>query len=146
MHRLRHEVDVVGADWPSAFDLCLDVGGWPAFMPAVRHGRVIARDGAHEVIEIEAEVGPEIRRWRSQRTVDRAARVIHFVNLSPPAPVTRLQGLWRFEPAGGGVQVSLEHELELADEDALDRVTAAIRKNVTRDLQGMKALLEAGHV
>jgi hypothetical protein len=112
-------------------------------MPAVRSARRIDTGELHEVVEITAEVGKDIRTWRSEREIREDVRMISFRQLEPAYPLREMGGLWSFDPEGPSrTRVVLEHNYTTVDESFEGTIAAAIRSNAQRDLNGIKEYLE----
>lgn len=144
-----HEVEVAaGVD--AAYGLLADVASWPRFMDAVTVGRVAVPAGPDGIEEVEITAdgldGPVT--WRSARHLDPRGHAIRFSRLQPPLPLIRMEGTWRVEPRGEGrALVRLDHEWATLDEETADAYAAAVRRNASTDLAGLRRVLEpAGEV
>jgi ribosome-associated toxin RatA of RatAB toxin-antitoxin module len=105
IHQMMH------APYERVFDLAADVERWPERLPHYRYVRRVAGDSADRHFEMGARRGPIPVRWRAIQRPLPDERRIEFVHTGG---VTRgMQVAWRFEERDGGLDVSIEHELEL---------------------------------
>ncbi len=102
------------------FTLAADIQRWPDILPHYRFVRVLNQntDGTRKVVEMAAvRDGFPVKgvqypvKWQSVQICDRAAGKIYFKHLAGMA-----QGMWLVwtmvpDPQGGGVQVSIGHDL-----------------------------------
>lgn len=141
IHELMH------APFERVFALAADVERWPELLPHYRYVRRLP-DTAERHFEMGARRGPIPVRWRAIQRPLPAERRIEFVHTGG---VTRgMEVAWRFEERGDGLDVSIEHELELAwpliGGFAASRVIGPqfIEAIAGRTLRRVKELAEAG--
>jgi ribosome-associated toxin RatA of RatAB toxin-antitoxin module len=104
IHQLVH------APYERVFGLAADVERWPQLLPHYRYVRRVP-DAAERHFEMGARRGPIPVRWRAIQRPLPDERRIEFVHTGG---VTRGMAVaWRFEERGDGLDVSIEHELEL---------------------------------
>jgi hypothetical protein len=135
------------APFERVFALAADVERWPELLPHYRYVRRLP-DTAERHFEMGARRGPIPVRWRAIQRPLPAERRIEFVHTGG---VTRgMEVAWRFEERGDGLDVSIEHELELAwpliGGFAASRVIGPqfIEAIAGRTLRRVKELAEAG--
>lgn len=104
IHQLIH------APFELVFALAADVERWPELLPHYRYVRRVP-DAADRHFEMGARRGPIPVRWRAIQRPLPEERRIEFVHTGG---VTRGMAVaWRFEERGDGLDVSIEHDLEL---------------------------------
>ncbi len=104
IHQLMH------APFERVFALAADVERWPELLPHYRYVRRVP-DAADRHFEMGARRGPIPVRWRAIQRPLPEERRIEFVHTGG---VTRGMAVaWRFEERGDGLDVSIEHDLEL---------------------------------
>lgn len=104
IHQLMH------APFDRVFALAADVERWPELLPHYRYVRRVP-DAADRHFEMGARRGPIPVRWRAIQRPLPEERRIEFVHTGG---VTRGMAVaWRFEERGDGLDVSIEHDLEL---------------------------------
>jgi Polyketide cyclase / dehydrase and lipid transport len=98
------------APYERVFGLAADVERWPELLPHYRYVRRVP-DAAERHFEMGARRGPIPVRWRAIQRPLPDERRIEFVHTGG---VTRGMAVaWRFEERGDGLDVSIEHELQL---------------------------------
>jgi hypothetical protein len=140
IHQLMH------APFERVFALAADVERWPELLPHYRYVRRIPDGERH--FEMGARRGPIPVRWRAIQRPIPEKRTIEFVHTGG---VTRGMAVaWRFEERGDGLDVSIEHELDLGwpliGDFAAKRVIGPqfIDAIAGRTLRRVKELAEAG--
>jgi hypothetical protein len=104
IHQLMH------APYERVFAIAADVERWPELLPHYRYVRRMP-DPAERHFEMGARRGPIPVRWRAIQRPLPDERRIEFVHTGG---VTRGMAVaWRFEENGDGLDVSIEHDLEL---------------------------------
>ena len=104
IHQLMH------APYERVFAIAADVERWPELLPHYRYVRRVP-DPAARHFEMGARRGPIPVRWRAIQRPLPDERRIEFVHTGG---VTRGMAVaWRFEENGDGLDVSIEHDLEL---------------------------------
>jgi ribosome-associated toxin RatA of RatAB toxin-antitoxin module len=104
IHQLMH------APYERVFDLAAEVERWPELLPHYRYVRRLP-DLPERQFEMGALRGPIPVRWRAIQRPLPEERRIEFVHTGG---VTRgMEVAWRFEERDGGLDVSIEHELDL---------------------------------
>ena len=88
--------------WYSAremFDLVVDVERYPEFLPWCDHGRVLARveNGMTAEVGIAFKGVKQTFTTRNEHVPEREVK-LHLVD----GPFSKLEGVWRFTPVGGG--------------------------------------------
>ena len=139
---------VMSAPYERVFALAAEVERWPELLPHYRYVRRIP-DGAARHFEMGARRGPIPVRWRA---IQRALPQQRRIEIEHTGGVTRgMRVAWRFEERdGGGLDVSIEHELELdwplVGGFAADHVVGPqfIEAIAGRTLRRVKELAEAG--
>lgn len=112
---------------------------WPQILPHYRFVHVLENDGTRRVVEMAARRGSIPVRWRAEQINDAATPQITFRHTS--GWTKGMEVRWRFEPAGSGTNVIIEHELR----SPIAPVAAKyfIDPIATRTLRCMKQLAEA---
>lgn len=91
--------------------LATEVERWPERLPHYRYVRSLPGSGGERHFAMGARRGPIPVRWKAIQRPMPAERRIEFVHTGG---LTRgMWVAWRFEPAADGVEVSIEHQLEL---------------------------------
>ena len=141
IHQLMH------APYERVFAIAADVERWPELLPHYRYVRRMP-DPAERHFEMGARRGPIPVRWRAIQRPLPDERRIEFVHTGG---VTRGMAVaWRFEENGDGLDVSIEHDLELGwpliGDFAARRVIGPqfIDAIAGRTLRRVKELAEAG--
>ncbi|MGE6744157.1 SDR family NAD(P)-dependent oxidoreductase [Allorhizobium pseudoryzae] len=142
MKYFRHQAISIDGSAEVAFDLIADVAKWSTFMPAVSVSRRVSGGVDKEIIELTAEAGHELITWQSTRTVNRHSRVVTFERIAPKPPFRSMTGRWLVLSRPTGCHVLLEHDYELEDGTGHPAIEAIISRNVTRDLEGLKVVVE----
>jgi ribosome-associated toxin RatA of RatAB toxin-antitoxin module len=92
------------------FDLAADVERWPLLLPHYRYVRRLPALNGERRFAMGARRGPIPLRWEAIQRPRPAERTIEFSHVGG---VTRgMEVAWRLEPVDGGVEVSIEHELQ----------------------------------
>jgi uncharacterized membrane protein len=105
IHQLMH------APYERVFDLAADVERWPELLPHYRYVRRLP-DAERRHFAMGARRGPIPVSWRAVQRPIPEERRIEFVHTGG---VTRgMEVAWRFTERDGALDVSIEHELELA--------------------------------
>ncbi|MGH2380928.1 MAG: type II toxin-antitoxin system RatA family toxin [Candidatus Limnocylindria bacterium] len=109
---MRSELHVVmGAPWERIFPLAAEVERWPSILPHYRYVRPVHDPAGERRFAMGARRGPIPVSWEAIQRPMPDQRMIEFVHTGG---VTKgMWVAWRFEPAGGGTDVSIEHRLEL---------------------------------
>jgi uncharacterized membrane protein len=94
------------------FELACNVEGWPEILPHYRWVRVLERRNGGGTVEMSAwrPFGP-LRYptwWVSEMTIDHAARAIGYRHVR--GITTGMDVVWRLQPAGDAVVVTIVHE------------------------------------
>lgn len=93
------------------FPLAVEVERWPERLPHYRYVRRLPATNGERRFAMGARRGPFPVRWEAVQVPLPDERRIEFTHTGG---VTRgMQVAWRFAPAGGGWDVSIEHELTL---------------------------------
>ncbi len=146
---MRSRVGVeIRAPLDRVFSLAAEVERWPELLPHYRYVRRLVDDGGARRFAMGARRGPVPVRWEAVQRPLPAERRIEFTHTGG---VTRgMEVAWRFEERNGGVEVSIEHELQLGwpllGGFAAARVIGPgfIEPIARRTLRAVKALAEAG--
>lgn len=138
----------VEAPYERIFDLAAEVERWPVILPHYRYVRPLPAPEGTRHFAMGARRGPIPVAWAAVQRPLPDARRIEFHHTGG---VTRgMEVAWRFEPADGGWDVSIEHELELGwpviGRFAAERVIGPhfIDAIAGRTLRTIKWLAEAG--
>ena len=138
----------VRAPYERIFALAADVERWPELLPHYRYVRALPSDSGERHFAMGARRGPIPVRWSAVQRPLPDERRIEFHHTGG---VTRgMEVAWRFEPAGEGWDVSIEHRLELGwpliGRFAAERVIGPqfIDAIAGRTLRIVKRLAEAG--
>jgi hypothetical protein len=92
------------------FALAADVERWPLLLPHYRYVRRLPALNGERRFAMGARRGPIPLRWEAIQRPRPAERTIEFSHVGG---VTRgMEVAWRLEPVDGGVEVSIEHELQ----------------------------------
>ncbi len=101
----------VRAPYERIFDLAAEIERWPEILPHYRYVRRLPAEDGVRHFEMGARRGPIPVRWAAVQRPLPESRRIEFTHTGG---VTRgMQVAWRFEPAGDGWDVSIDHHLEL---------------------------------
>jgi hypothetical protein len=129
------------------FPLAVEVERWPERLPHYRYVRRVQGGNGERRFAMGARRGPIPVRWEAIQRPLPDQRRIEFTHTGG---VTRgMEVAWRFEPAGDGWDVSIEHQLTLGwpllGAFAASRVIGPqfIDAIAGRTLQRVKALAEA---
>ena len=99
------------APYERIFELAADVERWPAVLPHYRYVRPLPAANGDRQFAMGARRGPIPVSWSAVQRPLPEERRIEFHHTGG---VTRgMDVAWRFESAGDGWEVSIEHELEL---------------------------------
>ena len=99
------------APYERIFGLAADVEQWPAILPHYRYVRPLPAANGDRHFAMGARRGPIPVAWSAIQRPLPGERRIEFHHTGG---VTRgMDVAWRFEPAGDGWDVSIEHQLEL---------------------------------
>lgn len=99
------------APYERIFPLAADVERWPEILPHYRYVRPITDPNGARRFAMGARRGPIPVGWEAIQRPLREERRIEFLHTGG---VTRgMRVAWRFEDCDGGVDVSIEHHLEL---------------------------------
>jgi hypothetical protein len=135
------------APYDRVFDLAADVERWPEILPHYRYVRPLPAPSGWRRFAMGAFRGRIPVSWEALQRPDRNGRRIEFVHTGG---VTRgMWVAWRFEEVDGGLDVSIEHRLELGwpliGELAADRVVGPhfIEAIAGRTLARVRDLAEA---
>jgi ribosome-associated toxin RatA of RatAB toxin-antitoxin module len=130
------------------FALAAEIERWPERLPHYRYVRRVETGNGERRFAMGARRGPIPVRWEAIQRPLLAQRRIEFTHTGG---VTRgMEVAWRFEPAGDGWNVSIEHQLQLnwpiVGGFAASRVIGPqfIDAIAGRTLKRVKALAEAG--
>ena len=105
MHQLMR------APYELIFDLAAEVEEWPERLPHYRYVRRLPDPNGERRFAMGARRGPVPVAWEAIQRPMRDERRIEFVHTGG---VTRgMQVAWRFEELRDGIDVSIEHRLEL---------------------------------
>ncbi|MEV4636614.1 aromatase/cyclase [Actinoplanes sp. NPDC049548] len=141
---VQHEI-TIAAPPAAVYEIIRDVAAWPLhFAPTVHAERVFGDDRA-ERIRIWATANGEIKTWTSWRTLDPEAFRITFRQEVSQPPVASMGGAWQLsELPGGGTLVTLTHDFRAVGDDpgGIEWITAAVDRNSTQELAGLKATVE----
>lgn len=149
----------VSASPEKAYHLINAVDEWPEFFPPCRAARIVESNGDMILIEVSAQIGEEVRTWRSRRRIDPKKYMVHFEQVDPFPPVASMKGHWRvYAKAREACTVELVHVFETSESVAskaepartLYEAASWIRKicdsNSTAELAAFKSRCEAnGH-
>ena len=142
LHELMH------APFEVAFDLAAGVERWPEILPHYRFVRRVPDPGGERRFAMGARRGPIPVRWEAIQRPMRDERRIEFVHTGG---VTRGMWVeWRFTDGADGLDVSIEHRLELGwpliGRFAAERVIGPqfIEAIARRTLRRVRELAEAG--
>jgi uncharacterized membrane protein len=130
------------------FAMAAEVERWPQLLPHYRYVRRLTDAGGARRYAMGARRGPIPVRWEAVQRPLPDERRIEFTHTGG---VTRgMEVAWRFEERNGGVEVSIEHDLDLAW-PLIGGFAAAhligpgfIEPIARRTLRRVKALAEAG--
>ena len=143
--RLAIQID---APLERIYPLASDVERWPERLPHYRYVRRLDSANGERRFAMGARRGRIPVRWEATQRLIPAERRIEFVHTGG---VTRgMQVAWHFEPHGGGWEVSIEHQLDLAwpliGRIAAERVIGPqfVEAIARRTLRRVKVLAEAG--
>ena len=101
---------LMDAPFERVFALAAEVERWPQLLPHYRYVRRLP-DATQRHFEMGARRGPIPVRWRAIQRPLPEQRRIEFVHTGG---VTRgMEVAWRFVERDGGLDVSIEHQLEL---------------------------------
>lgn len=104
MHQLMN------APYERVFELAADIERWPEILPHYRYVRPIGNPGERR-FAMGARRGPLPVSWEAIQRPMRTERRIEFTHTGG---VTRgMRVAWLFDEAAGGLDVSIEHELNL---------------------------------
>jgi ribosome-associated toxin RatA of RatAB toxin-antitoxin module len=93
------------------FALAAEIERWPERLPHYRYVRRVETGNGERRFAMGARRGPIPVRWEAIQRPLLAQRRIEFTHTGG---VTRgMEVAWRFEPAGDGWNVSIEHQLQL---------------------------------
>jgi hypothetical protein len=136
------------APFEVAFDLAADVERWPHILPHYRFVRRVPDPDGERRFAMGARRGPIPVRWEAIQRPMRDERRIEFVHTGG---VTRGMWVeWRFIDGADGLDVSIEHHLELdwplVGRFAAERVIGPqfIEAIARRTLRRVRELAEAG--
>ena len=103
--------ELMRAPFERIFDLAADVERWPERLPHYRYVRRLPDPNGERRFAMGARRGPMPVAWEAIQRPMRDERRIEFVHTGG---VTRgMQVAWRFEELADGIDVSIEHRLEL---------------------------------
>jgi hypothetical protein len=135
------------APFEVAFDLAADVERWPEILPHYRYVHRVHDPEGERRFAMGARRGPIPVRWEAIQRPMRDERRIEFMHTGG---VTRgMWVAWHFVDDAGGLDVSIEHRLELAwpivGEFAAERVVGPqfIEAIARRTLRRIRQLAEA---
>ena len=108
---MRSEIRLLmRAPYDRVFDLAADVERWPEILPHYRYVRALPGEGRR--FAMGARRGPIPVSWEAIQRPMRNERRIEFVHIGG---VTRgMEVAWRFAELEEGLDVSIEHRLQLA--------------------------------
>jgi len=136
------------APFEVAFDLVAGVERWPEILPHYRFVRPVPDPGGERRFAMGARRGPIPVRWEAIQRPMRDERRIEFVHTGG---LTRGMWVeWRFTEGADGLDVSIEHRLELGwpliGRFAAERVIGPqfIEAIARRTLRRVRELAEAG--
>jgi hypothetical protein len=146
---MRSELhELMRAPFEVAFDLAAGVERWPEILPHYRFVRRVADPDGERRFAMGARRGPIPVRWEAIQRPMRDERRIEFVHTGG---VTRGMWVeWRFTDGAGGLDVSIEHRLELGwplvGRFAAERVIGPqfVEAIARRTLRRVRELAEAG--
>lgn len=103
--------ELMRAPFERIFDLAADVERWPERLPHYRYVRRLPDPNGERRFAMGARRGPIPVAWEAIQRPMRDERRIEFVHTGG---VTRgMKVAWRFEELPDGIDVSIEHRLEL---------------------------------
>lgn len=144
-HReVEHEIKVQ-APAEVVYHLIADVANWPQIFPPSVHVEYLERSESHERIQIWATANGEPKSWISRRTLDAAARRVHFRQERSTPPVSAMAGTWIIEPISEGESyVRLLHDYRAVDDDPakLAWIDQAVDRNSQSELAALKTNAE----
>jgi ribosome-associated toxin RatA of RatAB toxin-antitoxin module len=136
------------APFERIYPLVADVERWPEILPHYRFVRRVADPDGERRFAMGARRGPIPVRWEAIQRPMRDERRIEFVHTGG---VTRGMWVeWRFTDGAGGLDVSIEHRLELGwplvGRFAAERVIGPqfVEAIARRTLRRVRELAEAG--
>ena len=115
--RMEHSVEVETSR-ENAFNLVNAVDDWPDIFPPCKAARVVEHDGDWRTIEVTAQVGDEVRTWRSRRRLDIEAQKVEFEQENPFPPIDSMAGYWQVTGTDEISRIILVHEFETSREAA----------------------------
>jgi len=140
--------ELMRAPFEVAFDLVAGVERWPEILPHYRFVRPVPDPGGERRFAMGARRGPIPVRWEAIQRPMRDERRIEFVHTGG---LTRGMWVeWRFTEGADGLDVSIEHRLELGwpliGRFAAERVIGPqfIEAIARRTLRRVRELAEAG--
>lgn len=109
---MRSEIHVlIRAPYDRVFDLASEVERWPELLPHYRYVRRLPGAGEERRFAMGARRGPIPVRWEA---IQRPMRDEHRIEFLHTGGVTRgMRVAWRFDERDGGLDVSIEHRLDL---------------------------------
>lgn len=146
---MRSELhELMRAPFEVAFDLAAGVERWPEILPHYRFVRRVPDPGGERRFAMGARRGPIPVRWEAIQRPMRDERRIEFVHTG--GVTTGMWVEWRFTDGADGLDVSIEHRLELGwpliGRFAAERVIGPqfIEAIARRTLRRVRELAEAG--
>jgi len=140
--------ELMRAPFEVAFDLAAGVERWPEILPHYRFVRRVPDPGGERRFAMGARRGPIPVRWEAIQRPMRDERRIEFVHTG--GVTTGMWVEWRFTDGADGLDVSIEHRLELGwpliGRFAAERVIGPqfIEAIARRTLRRVRELAEAG--
>ena len=146
---MRSELhELMRAPFEVAFDLAAGVERWPEILPHYRFVRRVPDPGGERRFAMGARRGRIPVRWEAIQRPMRDERRIEFVHTG--GVTTGMWVEWRFTDGADGLDVSIEHRLELGwpliGRFAAERVIGPqfIEAIARRTLRRVRELAEAG--
>ena len=138
---------VINRDVATVYSAFSSLEFWQQVLTDILDVKVRYNDSHHQefLMTVQRPKGPETIRgiWFCKPN-----RSIELFQPEPPPGFKRMTGVWTFEEANGGTQVSVKRQFELLPSDSgptTEEVAAKLREFLQRNLNLFKAQLEYGH-
>lgn len=92
------------------FETAADLSRWPEFLPHYRYIRYFEKSPERNVVKMAAVRSGIPISWVSEQWIDRERCEVRFRHLK--AFTKGMEVVWTFEETGGGVRVTILHDLE----------------------------------